>query len=156
MFGSKEKSPNMPEVSAPVPNKSASSKDIKTLIGEGCKVEGNFFIPTATRIDGIIKGDLTGDSGIVIGNAGRIVGSVCAAEVIVFGIVEGNIETHRLELKKGSRVNGDMTVANLITEQGANFNGRCIMKTEADNVTELTPIDEAPSGNVKIKKVIGQ
>ena len=101
MFGSKERSANQPEVSTPVSNKSASSKDIKTLIGEGCKVEGNFFIPTATRIDGIIKGDLTGDSGIVIGHAGRIVGSVCATEVVVFGIVEGNIETNRLELKNG-------------------------------------------------------
>ncbi len=156
MFGSKDKTSNQPEVSVPLTNKSASSKDIKTLIGEGCKVEGNFFIPTATRIDGIIKGDLTGDSGIVIGHAGRIVGSVCATEVVVFGIVEGNIETNRLELKNGSRVNGDMTVANLITEQGANFNGRCIMKIEGDNITELAPIEEKPTGNVKIKKVISQ
>ena len=105
MFGSKDKSNNQ-EVSAPVTNKSAQSKDIKTLIGEGCKVEGNFFIPTATRIDGTIKGDLTGDSGIVIGHTGRIVGSVCAAEVVVYGTVDGNIETNRLELKKGSKISG--------------------------------------------------
>ncbi len=155
MFGSKEKS-SVPE-SAPVQNKSASSKDIKTLIGEGCKVEGNFFIPTATRIDGTIKGDLTGDSGIVIGLAGKIVGSICAAEVVVYGTVDGNIETNKLELKKGSKVSGDVTVNNLITEQGCTFNGRCIMKTEESNVTELkTDADNYGSGNVKIKSIINQ
>ncbi len=153
MFGSKEKS-REPEVSMPVTNKSASSKDIKTLIGEGCKVEGNFFIPTATRIDGTIKGDLTGDSGIVIGHSGRVVGSVCAAEVVIYGVVEGNVETQRLELKKGSRMSGDVTVGSLITEHGCTFNGKCSMKVESSNVTELVPDSNVPSGNVKIKSVM--
>ncbi len=153
MFGSKEKVKET-ESMIPASNKSASSKDIKTLIGEGCKVEGNFFIPTATRIDGTIKGDLTGDSGIVIGHMGRIVGSVCASEVVVYGNVEGNIETNRLELKKGSKVNGDITVNNLVTEQGCTFNGKCIMKTEGSNVTELNT-DETQSGStIKIKSAV--
>lgn len=153
MFGSKEK-PRETEA-APVPtNKSASSKDIKTLIGEGCRIDGNFFIPTATRIDGMIKGDLTGDSGIVIGHNGKVVGNICASEVIVYGAVHGNIETPKLELKKGSAVRGDITVENLLTEQGCTFNGSCIMKSEDDNVTELIPDMEKPTGNVKIKKVI--
>lgn len=152
MFGSKEKTNH---VETPVvTNKSASSKDIKTLIGEGCRIDGNFFIPTATRIDGMIKGDLTGDSGIVIGHAGKVVGNICASEVIVYGAVAGNIETTRLELKKGSSVRGDITVENLLTEQGCVFNGKSTMKSENDNVTELIPDMEQPSGNVKIKKVI--
>jgi cytoskeletal protein CcmA (bactofilin family) len=137
MFGNKEK----PSMGAEAPimnnNKSASSKDMKTLIGEGCKVEGNFFIPTPTRIDGTIKGDLTGDSGIVIGTQGRIEGNVCAPEVVVYGSINGNVESKRLELKRGSNVNGDLTVNNLITEQGCSYNGRCNMKTEESNVTEF-------------------
>lgn len=153
MFGSKEKS-NQSEVSVPASNKSASSKDIKTLIGEGCKVEGNFFIPTATRIDGTIKGNLTGDSGIVIGHQGKIEGSVCASEVIVYGNVVGNIETNRLELKKGSKVNGDIIANNLITEQGCNFNGKCTMKAESSNVTELMTNEANLSSSVKIKSAV--
>lgn len=153
MFGSKEKVKES-ESMIPASNKSASSKDIKTLIGEGCKVEGNFFIPTATRIDGTIKGDLTGDSGIVIGHMGRIVGSVCASEVVVYGNVEGNIETNRLELKKGSKINGDITVNNLVTEQGCTFNGKCIMKTEGSNVTELMTDSSQSNSSVKIKSAV--
>jgi len=150
MFGSKEK-PREIDSTVPASNKSANSKDIKTLIGEGCKVEGNFFIPTATRIDGIIKGDLTGDSGIVIGHVGKIEGSVCSSEVIVYGTVEGNIETNRLELKKGSRVNGDITVNNLITEQGCSFNGKCIMK--ADEVSNVTELKQDTVSEIKIKSM---
>ena len=153
MFGSKDKSTPQ-DTSAQAPNKSASSKDIKTLIGEGCKVEGNFFIPTATRIDGTIKGDLTGDSGIVIGHSGRIIGSVCSSEVIVYGNVEGNIETNRLELKKGSKVNGDITANILITEQGCNFNGKCAMKLESSNVTELNTEEHEPTSSIKIKSAV--
>lgn len=148
MFGSKDK-PNSINNDVPVmnPNKSASSKDMKTLIGEGCRVEGSFFIPTPTRIDGTIKGDLTGDSGIVIGNKGRIEGNVCAPEVVVFGNIEGNVDANRLELKRGANISGDITVNNLITEQGGIFNGKCNMKVESSapeshdtldsNVTEL-------------------
>lgn len=154
MFGNKI-NPKEAETSVPVQNKSVNSKDIKTLIGEGCKVEGSFFIPTATRIDGTIKGDLTGDAGIVIGHKGRIEGSICAYEVVVYGSVEGNIETNKLELKNGSRVNGDLSVNNLITEQGCFFNGKCAMKTEEDsNITELKTDENRISSNVKIKSVV--
>lgn len=138
MFGNKEKTKEVETPAPVISNKSASSKDIKTLIGEGCKVEGNFFIPTATRIDGTIKGDLTGDSGIVIGLQGKIEGNICASEVVVYGTVSGNVETNRLELKKGSILHGDIIVNHLMTEQGCTFNGRCTMKSEeVSNVTEL-------------------
>ncbi len=122
MFG-KDKSK---ETDAPVVSKSAS-KDIKTLIGEGCKVEGNFFIPTYTRVDGTIKGDLTGDSGIVIGVKGRVDGNIVASEIVIYGHVQGNIEAQRVELKKGSTLNGDITVNQLIAELGCFFTGKCNM-----------------------------
>ncbi len=140
MFGNKGEKPRETEtpVSSNAPSKLSSSKEIRTLIGEGCKVEGNFFIPNTTRIDGIIKGDLTGDSGVVIGPNGRIEGHITASEAVIYGTVVGNIDTQRLELKKGCTVNGELTVFNLITEQGCTFNGRCAMKqVEHDNVTEL-------------------
>jgi cytoskeletal protein CcmA (bactofilin family) len=122
MFG-KEKSG---ETDMPPVTKSAS-KDIKTLIGEGCKVEGNFFIPTYTRIDGTIKGDLTGDSGIVIGIHGAVEGNIVASEVVNYGHIKGNVETPKIELKKGSLIEGDITVNQFLAELGSSFNGKCTM-----------------------------
>jgi cytoskeletal protein CcmA (bactofilin family) len=138
MFGGKEKSREIETHShTPIVSKS-SSRDVQTLIGEGCKVEGNFYIPTFTRIDGTIKGDLTGESGIIIGVKGKVEGNVCSSEVVVYGTISGNIEAHRLDLKKGSSVNGDINVVNIITEEGCTFNGRCTMSSQQQvNVTEL-------------------
>jgi len=141
MFG-KEKSK---ELETPVVSKSAA-KDIKTLIGEGCKVEGNFFIPTYTRIDGTIKGDLTGDSGIVIGVKGRVEGNIVASEIVNYGHVQGNIETQRLELKKSSSINGDIVVNQLIAEPGSSFNGKC---TTIENIKRDTGTTEIPENTAK-------
>ncbi|MCC6865394.1 MAG: polymer-forming cytoskeletal protein [Ignavibacteria bacterium] len=153
MFGVKLKNKE-PELNNPVTNKSVSAKDIKSLIGEGCRVEGSFFIPTATRIDGYIKGDLTGDGGVIIGTSGKISGSISVSEVVIMGTVDGNIETQRLELKKGAWLSGDIIVGSLITESGSTFNGKCSMKTENSNVTELIPEEDNSTGNVKIKTVM--
>lgn len=137
MFGKEKTIGNdIPPVTKTLP------RDIKTLIGEGCKVEGNFFIPTYTRVDGTVKGDLTGDSGIVIGVQGRVEGNICASEVVLYGSVVGNVETKKLELKKGAALNGDITVNHLITEPGSTFNGKCTMSEEVQ--IEEPELDESP------------
>ena len=138
MFG-KEKSREFSDT--PIVSKS-SSKDIKTLIGEGCKVEGNFFIPTYTRIDGHIKGDLTGDSGILIGINGGVEGNIVASEVINFGHIKGNVETQKLDLKKGSKLEGDITVNQLNAELGSAFNGNCSMSEPPQYTHETSEIPE--------------
>src|SRR4030095_4289136 len=160
MFGNKEKPLNEAPV---ISNKTSVTKDTKTLIGEGCKVEGNFFIQTPTRNDGTIKGDLTGESGICIGTQGLIEGNICAAEVVVFGNVTGNIDTNRLELKKGASISGDLIVNNLTTELGSYFNGRCTMKVPKkeetrengmNNIANLTTPPPVMESSIKIKETI--
>lgn len=158
MFGkdTKTKDSDMPAYSSNLSSSSISSntgsssssnrpasKEITTLIGEGCKVEGNFFVPTTTRIDGTIKGDLTGEIGVIIGAQGHIEGNVLSAEVVVYGNIKGNIEADKLELKRGSTVSGDLTVNVLMTEPGASFNGKCSMKIQEANVTELSEASNA-------------
>ena len=135
MFGNKNTNKDS---ETPVVSK-ASAKDVKTLIGEGCKVEGNFFIPSFTRIDGTIKGDVTGENGLIIGNNGCVIGNIYAIEVLVYGKVTGNIESERIELKKGSHVDGDITVNHFLAESGCFYNGKCTMKNESEsvNVTEM-------------------
>lgn len=142
MFNSKERAKENSYQTPVMPKMTSSSpKDVKTLIGEGCKVEGNFFVPNYTRIDGTIKGDVTGESGIIIGTKGQVIGNLYSPEVILLGSINGNIETHRLELRKGSALTGDVSVNELITEPGSIFNGKCQMKVNVPQVNEVPVTD---------------
>jgi cytoskeletal protein CcmA (bactofilin family) len=148
MFGKEKGKENevQPVVNKPV------SKDVKTLIGEGCRVDGNIFVPTTARIDGTITGDLKGDSGIIVGNTGKIEGNLTSPEVIVYGSIKGNIECDKLELKRGSDVSGDISVSSFITEQGAKFNGKCKMKSPMVNIEPKITEEQPETTDVKIVK----
>ncbi|MBM4158635.1 MAG: polymer-forming cytoskeletal protein [Ignavibacteria bacterium] len=110
-------------------SKSEQNK-IKTVISEGCKFEGNLYFPDYTRIDGRVVGNLSGENGVVIGDKGLINGDVSSVEVIIYGEVKGNVKAHKLEIKKGGRLNGDVDIELLLMDQGAIFNGNCRMNSE--------------------------
>lgn len=142
MFGQKTKET--------FPTTSTSKSDntqIKTLISQGCKFEGDLFSPDYTRIDGNVIGHLRGDSGLIIGEKGVIDGDVSSVEVVVYGTVNGNVKAHKIEMKNGGRVTGDITIDELIMEVGSKFNGQCKMQDSTEpSFTEekedVTDIDE--------------
>lgn len=105
--------------------------EVKTLIGEGCEFEGNLKLTdgTAVRLDGSINGNISGKAILIVGKEGRIKGNVEVENVIVYGIIEGNIRAEVVELH-GGNVRGDITTKNLLVEKGSVFNGRCIMGQE--------------------------
>jgi len=73
---------------------------ITTLIGAGCEFEGNMSTSTSTRIDGKLNGKITGENTIIIGENGLVLGEIKSADTVVYGRVEGVIETHSLEIKR--------------------------------------------------------
>ena len=93
MFGQKNKEDT--SYSAPIIPKSDSGQ-IKTLISEGCKFEGNLFSPSNVRIDGIVTGNLTGENVLIIGEKGIIKGDIISVEATIYGHVTGNIKAHKL------------------------------------------------------------
>lgn len=112
-------------------------KHITTLIGDGCEFEGNMSTSTSTRIDGKLTGKITGENNIIVGEHGLVLGEIKAANTVIYGRVEGVIETHRLEIKKSGIVLGDVFIESLIVEDGGVYNGRCTM----DEVTEKISIE---------------
>ncbi len=146
MFGKKEnesktaESNNQQFRSAPA--------QIRTLISEGCKFEGNLFSPAYTRIDGIVRGNLSGESGLIIGDKGSIEGDITSIEVSVYGLVKGNIKAHKLEVKKGGKIYGDIVVDHLVMEHGAVFLGHCKMN-EASAVNSTEEAFDLPEENKK-------
>ncbi|MFN4320193.1 MAG: polymer-forming cytoskeletal protein [Aquificaceae bacterium] len=119
----------------------AVSQEVKNLIAAGCIFEGNLTITEGiTRIDGEVKGNIIGSGGLIVGEQGSIKGNINVKEVVIYGVVEGDISANTVELKAKSRVRGNITTSELIVERGAVYNGECRMevyeKRGAESLTE--------------------
>lgn len=110
-----------------------SQQVISTLISEGCVFEGNLRAPANVRIEGQIIGDVTIDQGLILGEKGIIKGSVITKELIVYGVVQGHVNTHSLEIKGTGRITGDIKTQVLQVEPGGSHNGRLSMSPSHDN-----------------------
>ena len=108
---------------------------ITTLIGDGCEFEGNMSSSSSTRIDGKLTGKITGENSIVVGENGVILGEVRSVETVVYGRVEGVIESNSLEIKRSGIVLGDVFIESLIVEDGGIYNGRCTMNEITENIS---------------------
>ncbi len=99
----------------------------------GSKIVGNITADSDFRIDGLIEGDLNCSGKVVIGEAGRVKGTIECQNAEILGLLEGKIKCHQqLSLRASGKVRGDVQTKTLIVEPGAMFNGTCAMgATEA-------------------------
>ena len=101
---------------------------IETLVGEGSIIEGNIIGHNSILINGTVTGDVTTQSTIRVGRTGVIKGNVKANSAILSGIIEGNLDVlDSTVLGPHSRLKGDLKTTRLKIEEGAVFEGRCVM-----------------------------
>ena len=99
--------------------KSVISNDLK-IIGQGLKIISRGTL----QVDGEVEGDV-GGAEIIIGEQGKVTGTVAAERVIVRGRISGVIRARTVALQASARVEGDIHHMSLAIEQGAEFDGRC-------------------------------
>jgi cytoskeletal protein CcmA (bactofilin family) len=109
-----------------------SEQNISTLIGEDCVINGNIRAKDYMRIDGTIEGNATIDNGLILGAKGVINGDVKAQEIIVYGTINGNLYSEKLEIKSSGRIKGTITTQKIEVEIGAIYNGSITMHPEED------------------------
>ena len=98
----------------------------------GSKIVGNITADSDFRIDGLIEGDLHCSGKVVIGEAGRIKGTVACQNAEIMGMMEGKIRCEQqLSLRASGKIHGDVQTKTLIVEPGAIFNGTCAMSGNA-------------------------
>ena len=97
----------------------------------GSKIVGTITADSDFRIDGQIEGDLNCSGKVVIGEAGRVKGTIVCQQAEILGLMEGKINCHQqLSLRVNGKINGDVHTKTLIVEPGALFNGTCSMGAE--------------------------
>ncbi len=103
---------------------------ISTLISEGAIISGDLKAPAFARIDGIVNGNVTIDEGLILGEKASIQGHVKTKEMVVYGVVNGNLSVESLEIKSTGKINGDIKTHTLAVETGAVYNGNLLMGKE--------------------------
>jgi cytoskeletal protein CcmA (bactofilin family) len=122
------------------------------LIGEGCIFDGDIISPSSTRIDGSVRGKISTNGILVVGEKGIVKGEVKAIEVIVHGKIEGSVESQRLEIKRDSSISGDVFTKSLIIENGGIYNGRCTMEQPSEKIiAQLPSKTETKSIEIKVQ-----
>ena len=96
----------------------------QSLIQEGVAVRGDMKAEGDVRLDGSLEGSLSSRSRVIVGATGTVHADIEAGEVLVMGKVWGKVVGHRrVELRKGARVEGDLTTQSLVIEEGVFFKG---------------------------------
>lgn len=127
---------------------------IRTIVGEGCTITGELRFTDGLRIDGEVRGDVVGDGPaatlVVIGEKGRIDGTVKAGHVIVSGEVSGAVESDDLlELQPSARIDGDVRYEALEMHKGASISGELRPLDAGERAAESAASDSPdPMGEV--------
>lgn len=108
---------------------SCSAADLRpgSLIDSGIKIVGTDLQISSEgplQIDGEIVGEIFGKE-VIIGETGRVTGTVSGERVIVRGTVLGLIRGVTVTLQSTCRMEGDIHNNALVIEAGARFDGRC-------------------------------
>ena len=94
-------------------------------LGSSLRVKGDISGTEDLLIDGEIEGSIQLDGRkLTVGTTAKLTADIKARDVVVFGYVKGNVRaTGKIEIKKGGSVNGNLTTAQILIEDGADFRG---------------------------------
>ena|ERR1700685_3597537 len=114
--------------------KQSKSAKVDTLIGVKTRINGDIEFNGGLHLEGHINGNVKGDSSagtfLSVSEHGCIEGSVIAPNVILNGLVKGDIEaSDRVELGSKARVLGNVVYTIIETAVGAQINGKLIHRS---------------------------
>lgn len=104
----------------------SDDSDITTLISGGTEIEGDVRFRGNVHVEGVIKGNITSDNGILqLVQGSSVTGNIRAADVRINGLINGDIyATDRLELSRNAEINGNVYYDVMEMVAGATVNGR--------------------------------
>lgn len=107
---------------------------IDTIIGKESSFKGTLSAQGAVRIDGKFSGEIVGQGDIIIGEGGRVDATLEGRNILIAGMVNGNIAASgRLEIASSGQILGDIEASTLIIDEGANLQGKCSTKATQNN-----------------------
>lgn len=109
-------------------------------IVEGTVITGNIESKTDFRLDGILIGNYTSTSKLVIGPSGEVQGDIKCVNVDIEGKFTGKLEVSELlGVKATAKIKGEVIAGKLSVEPGAVFDASCAMKSSLKKTVDEKP-----------------
>ncbi len=121
---------------------------VTSVLGAGTNVKGRLSGSGGIRIEGAFEGDIEVRGLLVIGESGRVTSKLIQATIVVIaGIVKGDIQAEKVEIRATGRVWGDVETAAFATEEGAFLQGQITMAEDDQDV-----LPEELENSVEVKE----
>lgn len=97
-----------------------------TVIGKSVTINGQISSSEDVSLDGVVEGKISlPQSRLTLGPNARIKADIEAQDVVIYGLVEGNIRaTGRIELRESAVLTGDIVASRLSIEENTSIKGK--------------------------------
>src|SRR5947199_4512897 len=114
------------------------SGELNGFLDRGSSFRGELEFEDTMRIDGRFNGKIMTKNELIVGESAQIEGEVHAGRIAISGTVIGKIiAAQRVEIHRNGKVYSDIDTPALIIEEGAIFQGNCVMGDKKGNVTNI-------------------
>jgi cytoskeletal protein CcmA (bactofilin family) len=102
-------------------------------LGPSFHIKGDITGAEDLEIDGSVEGMIQLDEAkLTVGAAAKLKADISARDVVVYGCVKGNVRAAgMIEIKKDGSVTGNLTTAQIMIGEGADFKGSIEIETPA-------------------------
>ena len=126
---------------------------ISTFIGADTKLEGTLITRSSVRIDGTVLGGVVADGTIVLSQSGQIQGNVMAENIVVAGVIDGNLTIKdKTNIEPTGEVYGDINTTRILIDEQSVFQGKCNMNVDRSKSKKgRLKLKETPAAHNEIR-----
>jgi cytoskeletal protein CcmA (bactofilin family) len=124
----------------------SKSGELNGFLDRGATFRGELEFEDTMRIDGKFNGKISSKNELIVGESAHIEGDIHVGRIAISGTVVGKIIADtRVEIHRNGKVYSDIDTPALIIEEGAIFQGNCVMgdKKSAGNVTNIAKASQS-------------
>ncbi|MFM1946915.1 MAG: hypothetical protein RL207_1198 [Bacteroidota bacterium] len=123
-------------------NATHDQSDRLNKILSGTEITGDIISDSNLLIEGEIIGNVSCSGKVMIGTSGKIKGNLVCVNAEVDGAMDGELTIENLlVLHSTARIKGDIQTMKLTIEEGAYFEGACVMKSPVSNTSMKSDFD---------------
>ncbi len=122
-------------------------------LGSSLQVKGEITGTEDLQIDGAVEGRIHLDERkLTVGTTAKVTADIDARDVVVYGYLKGNVRAKgRIEIKKDGAIIGNLTTAQIMIEDGADFKGSIEIERGAAEQAEMNVASRAAAAGAGSK-----